>query len=287
MDHSRRTRTAFGHLHPPVFGELGVDDPVLVREHAGGRDLERLGHLQDQVRLAMGPTLDPLQWLGQIPGVTSRHATVHPRGDGIDLFAGQPAFAGEVAVTRVGVPRGHAALLSDFLDHAAMLDGVSVGQQRKRRGLFRPMADLTTGLEDWSHMLAEGDVGHRTGLAVAVDQAAVGFRFGDADLLAGQHFFDRPRQVVARRLRPTCGHAVTVIDTATVVQHMVAVENHDGGNPGDAQGIRQLLMNVLEDQERRVALVGVAGDLAKVVRLVRVNTEKLDVFVTVFLLQRD
>ena len=40
---------------------FGVDDPVLVRQHAVGRDLELLRHREDQVRLAVDPALRPLR----------------------------------------------------------------------------------------------------------------------------------------------------------------------------------------------------------------------------------
>ena len=55
-------------LHPGVLGEAGGDDHVLILHHSGRGHGERLGQLEDDVRLGNRPTLDELPGRGHVLG---------------------------------------------------------------------------------------------------------------------------------------------------------------------------------------------------------------------------
>ncbi len=130
----------------------------------------------------------------------------------------QTPVAGKMAATRVGLPGRHAAFFGDFLDHAAMLDGVLIGQEREGRRLFGPAAHLAACLQDRSDVLAVGDKAARAGLIRGTaDETAVCFCLGDADFFPGQHLVECLRKVVASRLGPACTAAILVIDAAPVI----------------------------------------------------------------------
>ena len=57
MDHRAIRRARFGHLHPFVFFESGGNDHVLIVDRAAGRNVERLGELEDDVGLGNSPAI--------------------------------------------------------------------------------------------------------------------------------------------------------------------------------------------------------------------------------------
>ena len=58
----RAGRMDFRHLYPFVFGEMRRHDLVGVFHVAVGRDRDRLGHRQNEVRLRDVPSFGPLRW---------------------------------------------------------------------------------------------------------------------------------------------------------------------------------------------------------------------------------
>src|SRR5206468_9538132 len=117
------------------------------------------------------------------------------------------------------------------------------------------LAGAVTGLavllEDARHLFGVGDVGARVAFRGAVDQAAVGLGFGEADLAAGEDVVDGLGEVGARRLLPALAGAVLVVDAAAVTQRQLAVEDGDGGDAADADLLGELLAGVLEGGERQ------------------------------------
>ena len=72
--------------------------------------------------------------LGQI-GIPFGPAGGHPAGDQRFLVVRQPGIVLELAVVRIGVPGGHAALLDNFADHVGPAGGIFIVGQREGRDL--------------------------------------------------------------------------------------------------------------------------------------------------------
>ena len=74
----RAGRMHFRHLHPLVFGEMRGHDLVCVFHVAIGRDVDRRGHLQNDIRLRDIPALGPLRRGRRIMRIARRSAGFRP-----------------------------------------------------------------------------------------------------------------------------------------------------------------------------------------------------------------
>ena len=154
-------RPHLGGDHPHVFLGVGVHHHVLVVDGAARRQLERLRHLEDDIRLDV-PAAGELDRRRRVLLVAGRGARVGPRAQQLDLRRAQAALVGEVAVGRVGEPRRHLLRRDGGLDCLGPRPRLLVGEQRHRRHLAGPVARLAVGLEDWQHVLVErGGIGRR------------------------------------------------------------------------------------------------------------------------------
>ena len=107
MHHGAIRRRRFHKLDPPVLGEAGGQNDVLIFENAAVRNRERLGQLEDDVWLGNGPSLDKLPGRRKVLRVALRRTCVDPGDDGIDL---RPESASGCSQTsRCDHPRTRAA----------------------------------------------------------------------------------------------------------------------------------------------------------------------------------
>jgi hypothetical protein len=125
---------------PDVVIQVGRDGDVGVRHGPVGRDLERLDHLEDQIRLAHRPAFREGRDFRQIGAIAFWRTAVDPRGDRGNLGIGQARIVGELADVRVGAPRRHLSRHNLLLDGARPRPGIIVGNERHRRDRAGTMA---------------------------------------------------------------------------------------------------------------------------------------------------
>ena len=80
-----------------------------------------------------------------------------------DLFGGQTALFGEVAMTRFGEPRGHEAGAGDVGNLQGVVFYVFITEQRKRSGFAGTVTRSAVGIDDRGDVAVERDLGRRGG----------------------------------------------------------------------------------------------------------------------------
>ena len=207
-------------LDPLVLGESGIDDEVLVADLPFGRHLVGLlRHVDDLVRLAAAASPATYWRGGQIGRIALRRAVGHPALDQLLLLVGEPSVVGELAVLRIGVPRRHALVAHDLVDHLRPADRFLVGGQRERGDLAAAVTFDAALLEDAGDLLRVRDLGVGLGLADTADQAADRVRAQAGDRLAGEQLVERLGQVLRLGFPALHADAVLVVDPAAIADH--------------------------------------------------------------------
>ena len=143
-------------LHPLRFGEVGRDVEVLVLDRAFGRQLVRLGHFEDRVRLAERPALGESGHWRHVLRIPFRRAAVRPLGQGVLLGGGQPALVEERAMRRVRVPRRHCPVGDLVANRLRPGTNLLVREERHRGDLPGTMTGRTVLEEDRGDVAGEG-----------------------------------------------------------------------------------------------------------------------------------
>lgn len=148
----------------PILSQLGIDKDVgpLIHPRPGQDIVFRQGN--NQVGFAVLPELPPLL-VGegarrrQVGRISPDRAAVHPAHDGRDFLVGQRRIVAEMLDTDVLVdkPRRHFASHNFHLDRSSPRPHLLVSHERHRRKRVRPMAHLTTVLQNWRYVFGEGD----------------------------------------------------------------------------------------------------------------------------------
>ena len=126
---------------------LQLGGKVLIDGEVGklalGRNVERVGHLNDEVGGPprwMRPAVLELRQPGCQRRVTFRRASIRPGHDCVDLLARQPAVVAELAISGIRAPRWHFPSQDLVFDRPRPRPHLSVGHQGHRGHLVWPMA---------------------------------------------------------------------------------------------------------------------------------------------------
>src|SRR5712692_541448 len=135
MNNLAITGPRFGLLYVNVFLEVrgNLEVLILVRPRRSKREL--IGHLQNDVRLSNGPSLDKTRRGRQVLGVAFAGALIDPGRNRFDLCLTQPTVVRELLVMSIGVPGWHLLCNNFFFYRTSPGSRVLVGQERHRRSL--------------------------------------------------------------------------------------------------------------------------------------------------------
>ena len=157
-------------LHCPHVARLRRGRPIHeVPEDVGSvlREGERTRRLEHQVRLAEGPAFGETGRSRPLARISFRRSAFDPPTDEVDLRVGEPAFALEASLARLGEPWGHVSHLGHFADLRRARLHVGVAQQAEGPGLARTMADRAVRENDRGDVSIEGG-----GITAGCDRSA-------------------------------------------------------------------------------------------------------------------
>ena len=150
--------------HPPLAGNADGHDEAAVDILRARRHREGLFHRKHGRRRAERPPGRKATRRRQIARVSLGRAIGDPARDEPDLVVREPAYVGELAVTRQGFPGRHVARLDRLHDVVTLRVRILVSGQRKRCDLARPVTGLAISLEDPDDLVVEGDAAITNGL---------------------------------------------------------------------------------------------------------------------------
>ena len=276
----RRARTEVGRDDVAVLGDLKVEDERPVNVRAARRDLEVLGHAEDDVRLAQGP-LGREDGRGRSLGrIALGRARLGPGRQDLDLVVGQPSLVGEVAVVGSRVPRRHVARLGHRGDRARALGRVLEGHERERRDRSGVVAAGAVGLEDRRDLSRVGDRLGCAGDGPRLERAAHRRRAVGEWSEARGDGRDRVLEVVVAHLRLRLAQLEKrVVDPPAVEQLAVAAEDERLGRVSRRESPREVARRVEDHGEADLILLRVLDRLAPGKRGIRQDAEDLEVVV--------
>src|SRR5262245_25208157 len=108
--------TNFGELYVLVFGKVGRDGEIFVRDHAFRGNAVFGRHGQNHVRLAYLPAFGVIRAWRHILGIAFLRATIDPGGDRVNFLLRETRVVGEFAVSGIGEPGRHCARYDFFAD---------------------------------------------------------------------------------------------------------------------------------------------------------------------------
>src|SRR5262249_43574589 len=118
MHHPRVARLDLDGLHPPVFGEVGRNPEVEIRDHAVGRNSMLFFHTENEVRLADLPAFGELGRWRQIlvipfgaPASTQPTIVLISSCERLGLLANSPCFG---SANHGGIERSTTRSLTDL-----------------------------------------------------------------------------------------------------------------------------------------------------------------------------
>ncbi len=130
-------------------------DFVGVLHIAMGRDRDRLGHRQDDVRLRDVPSFSPLRRRGRVMRIACRSAGRDPGQRRRNLLRRERRIVGEVAESRVGKPWRHHSALNCLCDSRRPGPGLLVRHQRHGRDFAGTMTALAVALQQGKNVFIE------------------------------------------------------------------------------------------------------------------------------------
>ncbi len=155
MNDGAHSRPDLDGLDTAILCEMERNDDVLVIDLVARRNVNRLRHAKNQVRLANCPKVRPDDWCRSIAFVAGRRARINPFAHCSDLSLVEPGIVLELNRRGLGEPWRHAPaehLLADTLRPGT---GLRVCEQRHRADLSGAVAGLTVPLEDRKHVGVE------------------------------------------------------------------------------------------------------------------------------------
>ena len=161
VSHFAIARTDLDGANPSIFGER--QRQARRRKIVGsGRGNLHFGQLDDHVRLAQLPALREGRRLRHVLRLPHRRAGIHPSRDGRNLAVAQARIVGERSHGGIGKPGRHLSGRDSLFDCPRPRPRVFKGEQRHRRDFAGAMAADAPGVQDWSNVAGEGDVGGGT-----------------------------------------------------------------------------------------------------------------------------
>ena len=150
MHDRARGRLEIDRRDPAIVRQVDADDGVAVLIRAVLRHRDRIRQVQLHVGHAERPSAREDRRPRRFSEIAARHVRVDPLGEGRDLLVGQPALVAELreAVGARRVPRRHVAARDHVDDRLAVLADLVERNERKRRGLSRPMAHGAVRVDD-------------------------------------------------------------------------------------------------------------------------------------------
>ncbi len=225
MDDAAVARLSLGRLDPHVMLKSRIDDEVLVVDHSGCRDLERFGHLDDEVGLGNPPAFGKRGRSRKLRPVPFGTAVVDPLGNHLLFGARHTGVIGELAILRIGVPRRH-PLAVDHVPHILRPGrNLAVIGQSEGSDLARAVTLHTARLHDAGNLVRVGDVSFFRPAAHAGDAATDRLDHGGADRFTRQHVVQSIGQVVPRRGGPGIADAELVVDLPAIADRAAPVEH--------------------------------------------------------------
>ncbi len=141
--------------HVVIQGERQGETPVDILSI--GREVERLGHRQDEVGLTESPTIGEPRRARQIGRIALDAAGLGPTREDLLLQDGEPGGVEENASARMSLPRGHLAGRGHLPDEVGPLGRIPVSQQGERTHLTGAVALGTVLPEDRRDVFVESD----------------------------------------------------------------------------------------------------------------------------------
>jgi len=146
---------------PPILGEIRRDHEATI-DVAGARGHGvRLGHLEHVIGRPESPPLGKDEWRRKLGGIALGRTRLEPANECRQLGVGEAPRLDEITEAGYGLPGRHHAPAHGIFDVVPPLVRVTVGEQRKRRVLARPVTRLTPRLEDPDDLVVEGRRLHR------------------------------------------------------------------------------------------------------------------------------
>ncbi len=161
-------------------------------------------------------------------GIANWRTGLDPLLDGLLFLFGQASLVGKLANRRGSVPRGHASLLDDFVNHRRPTRdfmGIGHGERTNRTSSMAFNAML---IENLGHAVFQCD-SRGSGLLDASNETSDCIGLRRLNLSTRQQIVDRGLQVVLRRSGLHVANSKLVIDSAVISHCVLAVEQKDFG----------------------------------------------------------
>jgi hypothetical protein len=261
VDDARSAGPELGRHDPGVLRDVGLEDEGAVDVGALRRDLVRLGHLDDEVRLAERPATGEGGDGRRLRRVALGHARLDPGAEDSDLAHGETSLILEVPDPLGRVPGRHVARLGHGRRGLRVLLRLGVVREREGRDAACPVAGDAVRVEDRRDVPGVGRTLRDLPLVRALEDAAHGLGRRRGERLPVVERRERVGEVLVPRVLALLPELLPAVVDPAPVDDLAITDDEGLGRHARLEARGELAVRIEHERELRLVLLLVLDEL--------------------------